>query len=142
MKSGLPTLGRPVGHLDEHVVGLARGRWKLIGGSPEHVADVDLAQQRIVRCAFEPVFAIRQATPGCVLFLGDGERRPRSPEASWPAFRAWATAVVQASNADMPLATLDPSAARDAERTWRHFVRAGRECMVDVERADGEGGPA
>lgn len=140
VSDALPALARPVDCLDEHVLGLPRGRWKLIGGSPEHVAEFDLSQQRIVRCAFEPIFAIRQAIPGCVLFLADGERRPARSDASEASCRAWALAILQATDADMPLATLTPSAARHAERTWLYFVRAGRDMAGDA-RLGGEGGP-
>ena len=121
---------RPLGAT--HSVALARGRWEVIGKRPGEIVDVDLANQAILRVPFEPIWAIRCATPGVALYLASCDHEPGQPVDDASAVERWASAITAASGKDTPLACVDPAAARGAQKQWRSLVRVARRCSTAV----------
>jgi hypothetical protein len=113
-----------------HSVALARGRWQVIGKRPGEIVEMDLANQAILRVPFDPIWAIRCATPGVVLYLASFDHEPGQPVDDASAAERWASAISAAAGKDTPLACLDPAVVRGAPKQWRGFVRVARRCST------------
>jgi hypothetical protein len=125
ISQGLPVLAREA-DLNGFPLALARGHWIVLGRRPGQLIQVNLHTQDILRLSFEPVWAIRQATPGCALFVVSDERHPGDVEGDEPATAAWADTIQSAYGKGMPIASLEPATSEAAQRSWASFVRTAR----------------
>jgi len=116
-----------------HSVALARGHWDVIGSRPGEIVETDLVNQAVLRVPFEPIWAIRRATPGVALYLASCDHDPGEPVNDAGAVERWASAISEASDKDTPLACVDPAATKRAWKQWRGFVRVARRHSTAVE---------
>lgn len=113
-------------------VGLARGSWAVLGERSDEVLHVSLNAQQIVNVAFEPIWAVRG---GCALFLAGREVKPVHERGTDAA--AWARVIVGAGDRRVEVATINPSAATLALRTWTQFHAAAQRVLTPAKPQSG-----
>lgn len=113
-------------------VGLARGTWAILGERSDNVFHVSLDEQRVVQVGFEPVWAIRG---GCALFLVSREVEPAHERDTDG--RPWANVIVGAASRRVEVATINPSAAPAALKSWSQFQVAAQRLVGQLGGAEG-----